>query len=242
MTTDLVYETTDFNFSGFNHITTVKSIVATAIKTTFSRGAEHNIFLGFKPVPYTQGIIIPSIIFLFIVLQNSIILKLYFNVKSDLALYIKVLAVFDIVTGAVTTACRLYEIINPSDTVAIFVLYCAIDVLASHTMLGPLFLALDRFLVVVFPHKFQLYEKKMRIFKVVLFACVSGSFVGWVFNDWNLVLMMVGINVMLHFVGCIVLYSIIVACILISARKMAAHRHTASNWYVYVFYVPYSLV
>ena len=242
MTTDLNFatENTDLNVFDFNQDSNGDSVrLDSKLLTTVSLVDVNDLFAGYKPVPLVQGLVITCIIFALNILQNSTIFKLYYPVKTDLALYIKVLAAYDFVTGCVSAGCRLVLLVNPSNITAILALNAVFDILLGHAMLGPLFLALDRFLVVVFPHKFQLYEKKMRIFKVVLVLFASSSAIGWLFNDWNLVLMMLSINLMVHFVGCLILYSIIVACILISARKMKAH---ISNGYVNYCYILYKLI
>ena len=72
----------------------------------------------------------------------------------------------------------------------------------------------------------------MRIFKVVLFVFASSSVVGLFFDDFYAVGgLIVSLNLLLHLVGCLVLYSIIVARVFLNDRKMSKHRHVGRNRY-----------
>ena len=228
--------------TGFDSIIYTEDITLHFLETSTSFGqltktsqsgsgndGSNDLFPTYGSIPLWNDVALGSLVLLVGLILNSIILRLYFKVKTDLALYMKVLAGFDVLTLCYSTLCRGLALSFPKRVYMLYKFYGGLDVIVAHAMLGPLFLALDRFLVVVFPHKFQLYEKKMRIFKVVLVLFASSSAIGWLFNDWNLVLMMLCINLLIHFVGCIVLYTVIVVRVCMSAREMEAHRHTGNN-------------
>ena len=180
-------------------------------------------------LPFVEHMIINPLVCVLGILLNSIILKVYFKEKSDLALYIKCFASLDIFNLLLSTSVRYSVLLlEPAPWKRYF--RHSLDIYTGFTMLGALFLALDRFLVVVFPHKFQLYEKKMRIFKVVLFVFASSSVVGLFFDDFYAVGgLIVSLNLLLHLVGCLVLYSIIVARVFLNDRKMNKHRHVGNK-------------
>ena len=102
----------------------------------------------------------------------------------------------------------------------------------AHSMLGPLFLAMDRFLIVAFPHNFQLHEKKMRMIKIMFFALTTAPMsLGFIHDQ----LIKVGIfilyaNLVVQLIACIVLYTIIVVKIVLAERKMSKHRHVGNRF------------
>ena len=98
-------------------------------------------------------------------------------------------------------------------------------------MLGPLFLALDRFLIVALPHKFQLYETKMRIFKFVIFSLTFFCGLTGLFPEEiiRFFIVLAIANLVAQFLACIGLYTFIVARVVMSERKMNKHRHIGSG-------------
>ena len=230
--------------TGFDSIIYTEDITLHFLETSTSFGqltktsqsgsgndASNDLFPTYGSIPLWNDVALGSLVLLVGLILNSIILRLYFKVKTDLALYMKVLAGFDVLTLCYSTLCRGLALSFPKRVYMLYKFYGGLDVIVAHAMLGPLFLALDRFLVVVFPHKFQLYEKKMRIFKVVLFVFASSSVLPVIFDAWFYVQLIVSLNLVIHFVGCLVLYSVIVTRVLISARQMNAHRHIGNNRY-----------
>ena len=108
----------------------------------------------------------------------------------------------------------------------------------SKLTLGTLFLALDRFLVVTFPHNFQLHEKKLRIFKVIL--TLVAMFFYSLFTvgrllEIQILISLASLNFLVFLLANIVLYVVIVVKIVQNERKMKAHRNTG-NRYVFVLF------
>ena len=89
----------------------------------------------------------------------------------------------------------------------------------------------NRFLIVALPHKFQLYETKMRIFKFLIFSLTFFCGLTGLFPEdiiqFFIVLAMV--NLVAQFLACIGLYTFIVARVVMSERKMNKHRHIGSG-------------
>ena len=125
----------------------------------------------YEPMPLESEISFIVISFVIGVVLNSIILRCFFKVEGDIARYIRAFAVFDlaVIISGLTSRVSLLSIFpqdtkhgpNPLQIIFAFIF--------AHSMLGPLFLAMDRFLIVAFPHNFQLHEKKMRMIKIMLF-------------------------------------------------------------------------
>ena len=103
------------------------------------------------------------------------------------------------------------------------------NLLANVNVLGPLFMALDRILIIAFPHSFKKHEKKMRFAKIIWATIqgsyIIGSFVLKFFFDVSLVeiiafrLFWVMIFV-LQILLCVALYAVIVCKVRAAARKV----------------------
>ena len=170
-------------------------------------------------------------IFVLGLILNLIILVCYFRTKSDIARYIRIFAVFDI--AVLTTSIVAFAWLNtfPENMEVFQYLKNCLNFLIAHSMLCPLFLALDRVLIVSFPHNFWLHERKMRVFKICLLVCTSLVSALFLVSGGVLkVLAMVNIlNFFLQFLACLVIYAIIVGKIIASDRKMKNSRHVGTG-------------
>ena len=90
-------------------------------------------------------------------------------------------------------------------------------ILFGNSMLGPLFMALDRILIVALPHSFKKHEKKMRIIKI----CIAieqnvqsvSHFAAEIFFFSALAKLLVAFGtfyMVAQFCACIILYGVIV--------------------------------
>ena len=98
-------------------------------------------------------------------------------------------------------------------------------------MLPTLFLALDRSLIVALPHKFQLHERKMFLVKLFIgiYTSLVSFGVGATLAQVSWLIGLSSLNVMLQFLACLVLYTIIVVRILVSDRQMSSNRHNGNG-------------
>ena len=185
----------------------------------------------FLPIPLVAEIILLSLTLSLGFVLNAIIFRCYFGVKSDVARYIRVLSVFDGFAVLVSVSARATEIVFFENQIAIDMLYNGVNLGISFSMMGPLFLALDRFLIVWFPHNFQLYEKRMRRFKIVLFVVTLVlSLVLVIRFEFRIIFVaMTSVWLFLQFISCTILYAVISVKIFISERKMNEHRHVGSR-------------
>ena len=147
--------------------------------------------------------------------------------KSSRASYIRAFAVLDILILFSGSFEFFFLNLFPAQAVFSTTFKSVFRALAAFSLLGPLFLALYRCLIVIVPHKFSLYVAKMRIFKIILFVLTSLVGVGFLVtgSSTGAAFIFASVVVLLQLIGCLVLYSIIIAQIVASERKLGTHRH-----------------
>ena len=179
----------------------------------------------FTTIPTSHEFLIASVTAMVGFVLNAVILNVYWDNKSDIAVYIKAFAGFDIFSLAYYLIHRSLLFMYASNYNVGYALAVGFNLIANHTLLGPLYLALDRFLIVTFPHKFHLYERKMKFFKVAIFAVTLISSLGLFFPEITMFFIIVGsFNMLLQILACLGLYMVIVVRVYISARKMGKSR------------------
>ena len=121
---------------------------------------------------------------------------------------------------------------------AFFILTSLTNVVAALYNFGPLFLAMDRCLVVAFPHNFREKEGKLRVAKgvmVVVVAMLSLTFsmvFGFGDPEWTMtgVLgMLAGLAAILQIIAIVGLYTVIVTKVVMSDRNMKSSRHLGNK-------------
>ena len=151
------------------------------------------------------------------------------------------LAVFDCAAVDVNSLARVLQALGSDYETVGNVFYDSFTFLLLYSMLGPLFLALDRFLIVSFPHNFQLHEKKMRRFKIALFSLIF--VLSWrVFIPMPKILLIITLGILstllaVQFLGCIVLYTIIVVKLRLNDRKMKNSRHVGNRCVIKLLFI-----
>ena len=168
---------------------------------------------------------------------NSIILRCYWKEKSATSTYFRAFAVFDMLAlmiGLAYQVIYIFEIGNPIMTSVSRIMQ---NLVADLYNFGPLFLALDRIMVVAFPHKFREYEGKMRFGKRCLFfgmvalsLPLSASLIidptSIVTRTLRAVVILV---VFIQILAIVVLYTAIVMKVMTSDRKMKSSRHVGNK-------------
>ena len=183
----------------------------------------------FGEIPTIHDLVIMSVLTVIGMAFSTLILRIYWSVKNNIVAYIKALAVFDMFTIVYLAILRPVQIFCGPEVVGAYNI--GFTVIANHMILGSLFLALDRFLIVAFPHKFKLYKTKMRIFKIVIFAETLFSSLGWFLPGSLLIyfIALASVNLVLQFLACIGLYTFIVVRVILSERQMTKHRHVGNG-------------
>ena len=193
---------------------------------------------------YLKDVVMLFIIFICGCGLNLLIFVAYFRIKTDLAMYIRVFAVFDFFMSFLRFTPEAVFLFHPTNihyenfTLFAYIFTGMYRILYPFTMLGPLFLALDRFLIVIYPLDYKIYLIKMRIFKACIFSltlCMSiirlvmvltmsaNHKSSYIFE--RVIWAMMG----LEFLFCVSLYTVIVVKIVASERKMKTQRHIANT-------------
>ena len=190
----------------------------------------------FTLIPFSFDVTLVSVIAVIGIALNLIILICYSKIKSPICSYIEALVILDILIllnmiaifcVRVTLSCKAFDYLRKLRSL-----------LAGHYLLTPLFLALDRFLIVVSPMNFRNYTKPMRIAKsiVVVLTFVLSALA--IFLDdfipeesvaYMSILRTTTAWIVLQLIVCIVLYLIIVCKIFVADGKWKAHRHVANE-------------
>ena len=199
-----------------------------------SDGTESSKWMFFTPIPTLHDMIFLAVIVALGTILNSVILRCYWNVKSVASGYIRALAAVDLCCLAYTVASRISSLFIP-DYVEYFRMFS--DLIGRSYMLGPLFLALDRCLIVAFPHNFHQHERKMRVAKVAMVVTIVGVYIASaisrkIYPEWIVSMILSMISILLvapQFLFCIVLYTVIVVKVLMSDRKMKKSRHVGTQ-------------
>ena len=126
-------------------------------------GTEVQLFLELPP---THTIAIVSSIMLVGFVLNATILRCYWRSTTTTSVYIRVLAVYDIcalIALGFSKSLLIFEALQHD--VAQKVSVAVSSALGNFYLVGPLFLAIDRMLVVAFPLNFKQYETGIRILK-----------------------------------------------------------------------------
>ena len=135
----------------------------------FSLENKEEIFL-FHQIDLLNGLVVTSVIYCVGIALNILILRCYWSVKTSTAVYIRVLAIYDILMLHYLIAEKISNIFYPVKIpIVIEQLRRWVGMLILQSaVLGPLFMALDRMLMVTFPHTFNKHDGKMRIVKILI--------------------------------------------------------------------------
>ena len=172
---------------------------------------------------------------------NLVILRCFWSTKSSAAVYIRVLAYYDmcVLASWAFDFVSIYALSVPKWEAVLITAKFLKRLVSSLSIVGPLFLALDRFLVVTSPHKFQNYTNSMRkakggILVVTLVTNILAQLSVLVLGFESLVTpVLTGILTFVYitqFLTCVVLYGIVFVKMVQSERKMANHRHIGNRW------------
>ena len=194
----------------------------------------------YREIPIEAEWAITVVVFIFGNLLNVLVVQFYRKVKSSIRPYVLFLAFIDLVSISFIMMPRIVLRYLPVGTtlyVVRILLYALMLLFYNVQMYGPLFLALDRFLVVSFPHNFRDKQKFAKIPIVVLptlhvitSICVV---ILQVFADSTSMTFFLVSNLnncfkMIQIFGCLSLYAIVVVKIMLNERKMADSKHAGA--------------
>ena len=120
-----------------------------------------------QPIHPLQDVIVASINFCVGLVLNALIMRCYWSFKTSTAVYIRVLAVYDVIVLLNMSAVRFFILIFPTQSLEINLAGKNVaHLLMSNAVLGPLFMALDRILIVAFPHSFKSTRERCVLLKL----------------------------------------------------------------------------
>ena len=136
-------------------------------------------YFMYYPIDVSHDVVITSIIFCVGLVLNTLNLRLYWRVKTSTAVYIRGMAFIDVCV-IIYVLLRTFLQYFPSEPVLYIISGALGNFAAVVNVLAPLFMALDRILIVAFPHSFKKHEKNMRIAKIS-WATFQCSFLAVIF-------------------------------------------------------------
>ena len=195
-------------------------------------------FIYVTPISMVEDIAMMVFIFALGMLLNSIILRFYWKAKGATSTYYRGFAICDMGFLVMLLVRRGYRIVWPTNISVILFLGVTHNVTGGLYNFGPLFLAMDRCLIVAFPHNFREYEGKLRVTKgsmvlfIVILSVTNETLLNFADPD-SLVLSVLsflsGFATMLQILAIIGLYTFVVVKVVKSDRKMKSSRHIGSK-------------
>ena len=207
------------------------NILRSAPEWKFSAGVEK----FFKPAPTWQHVCVIWLLLVTGWVTNSVIIKIYWRLKSSNRVYVLAMAFMDLTNLTFVLLPRfilmflgqsvvreVIELIRYTIGILIFNLY----------ILLPLFLALDRFVAVTYPHKMKDYIRRLRVLKVGCIAHCCLQVVALLTTEvlfgtesvWLIVILYNTLALFVEALSALVLYVIIAVKIMMSTKRMKNHR------------------
>ena len=192
----------------------------------------------YNPIDPIHDAVFASVAFLIGLVFNALNLRWYWSVKSSTALYIRVLAGLDIAALFLVLVCRVMKCIFVNNVLIGQSEYFLQGLLCIISVGGPLFMALDRALIVAFPLSFKKHQKKLLIFKIsipiiqsassLLFS-LSSVLIGEAAPPTRILVGVASTTFVLQIVGIVSLYALIVHKIRKSTQKVQPTSQTRNQ-------------
>ena len=197
-------------------------------------------WLFFTEIPPVHSTVIWLVLLALTLSLNPIVWWHYYGVKSSNRPYVLAFVVLDVgsavfamIPGVIKENVVNVEILP----IAIFYAPNTWGAVNAAVYLYPsLFLALDRFLAVYFPHKFREMSVKTRVFKIVMVSLsvmnsigliLSESFLGYTSIVFLISLLIHWFLIALELVLSVVIYAAIVVKIVRSSQKFSGNKHSS---------------
>ena len=134
-----------------------------------------------EPIPVTDAIVITVIVILLIIISNLLVLIYYRKSKTSNRPYVLALVVLDFVSILFVPPMELIFMYKHDAAYINFanIRLEIVNWVYLFYLVPSFFLAVDRFMAVFFPHKFKLWLKKIRNFKIVAFVVYCGFVLGF---------------------------------------------------------------
>ena len=210
----------------------LKSFENAALAEKFAPGVEK----FFKPAPTWQHILAIWLIVVTGWVMNSLIIKIYWRMRTTNRIYVLAMALLDLIALTFVLLPRFVIFFLGQSLVSDvieFARYALANLIFTLYMLLPLFLALDRFVAVSYPHKMKDQLQRIRPFKMGLViycfvqfgAGLSTELMFGIESIWFVAVQMHNIMALfLEVIGSLILYVMVAVKVMISRKKMVKHR------------------
>ena len=194
----------------------------------------------FREIPVAAEVSLIAVIFFVGNFLNILVVKFYRKVDSSCRRYVLFLSLLDFLSLSFVMAPRVVlRFLNPGTPLYVLnlAMYFLRVLIFNVYMYGPFFLALNRFLVVRYPHNFHDKRKFVKAFMFVLpplhilntclllpLKMVFGRTSDVVFVVSNLNNVFKAVQIL----GCALAYIVVALQIWSTEEKMSAHKHTGS--------------
>ena len=194
--------------------------------------------LYFSPITVVEDTAMAIFIFFLGTLLNAIILRNCWREKSTTSTYFRAFAVIDMSSVLFMLIRRVFLFVWPVQTNLIFFNDALSSLFAGLYNFGPMFLGMDRCLMVVFPHNFREHERKLRATKAIMVLVVTLLSLAlsmlYRFGDPDstataVLGILAGFVAVLQIIVIVILYAVIVVKVLKSDQSMKNSRHIGNK-------------
>ena len=126
----------------------------------------------FEPIPLVDAIVITVVVIVLTIFFNTLVALYYGKAKTSNRPYVLALVVLDFVCVLFVMPAIYVHVLAESSPFTVGLEHARTEVgnwVYLLYLMPSFFLAVDRFMAVFFPHKFKLWSKKIRNFKIVIF-------------------------------------------------------------------------
>ena len=142
----------------------------------------------YTPIPQWHTITIIVCIYVIGCFVNALVLRIYWRLESSNRLYVLAMALQDLFCLHFVLLPPIFRMLAPTDHIRdVFYILRAISgfVYFNTYLIAPLYLAIDRFVAVMFPHKVHIILPKLRPIKIVVAPALGLTALASVFTDYQ---------------------------------------------------------
>ena len=188
------------------------------------------------PISFLEDTVMAISVFSVGMILNSIILRCYWRGKGATSIYYRAFSVIDMFFLVVMILRRVSFFIWPAKGTYIF-FEVMNNLMGTTYNFGSLFLAMDRCLIVAFPHNFREKEGKLRVAKgcmVFFMAILSLAYSFVKFNVSSSAAILITnrslvVAIIIQILAIVILYGVIIAKVQLADRKMKTSRHIGNK-------------
>ena len=142
----------------------------------------------YTPIPQWHRVAIIFCIYVIGCIVNSLVLRIYWRSESSNRLYVLAMALHDLFCLHFVLVPPIFRMFAPTDHIRDVILIVRVTsgfVYFNTYLIAPLYLAIDRFVAVMFPHKVHIILPKLRPIKIVVVPALVLAVLASVFADYQ---------------------------------------------------------